>query len=365
METPLKSPYPIDIERVAESRIMDVDFNHIPFGRIFSDHMFYADYRDGQWTRGKIEPYGKISFAPSISGLHYGQLIFEGLKAYKSAAGDTLLFRPLMNYDRMVRSAYRMAMPAVPKEIFRDGLLALLELDDAWIPPREGASLYIRPFLFATDEYVGIRPSDSYRFMIFTCPVGPYYDHPVRVKVAERYVRAFEGGTGQAKTAGNYAATMRPVIEAREQGFDQMLWLDGKNFEEVHEIGTMNVFFQIGDTIVTPATDKGTILEGVTRDSVISILKDKGVPVQVRTVYIQEIAEAAAAGLLKDAFGAGTAATIAHIAEIGHRGETWTLPDIEEREISNMVKQTLVGIKRGQIADKYDWIYKVPRISPN
>lgn len=360
METLETREYPIKIEQTQQSRIKEVDFTKIPFGKVFSDHMFYADYVEGKWTNATIKPYGNISFAPSISGLHYGQLIFEGMKAYKNEAGETLLFRPLMNYDRMVRSAKRMAMPAVPKEIFREGLLELLRLDNDWIPPHPGSSLYIRPFMFATDEYVGIRPSENYRFMIFTCPVGPYYDRPVKVKVAEKYVRAFEGGTGQAKTAGNYAATLMPVIEAKQQGFDQILWLDGCHFDEVHEIGTMNVFFVIDGTVVTPSTEKGTILEGVTRDSVIQIFESKGVPVEVRPLKIAEVVDAHEKGLLHDAFGAGTAATIAHISEIGYKDKHMILPDVKDRPISNMVKEELINIKKGRVADTFDWIYKVP-----
>lgn len=349
----------ISIKHTTNSRIASVDFTKIPFGKVFSDHMFFADYIDGEWQNPTIQPYGPISFAPSISGLHYGQLIFEGMKAYKNDAGDVLLFRPMMNYARMVRSAQRMAMPPIPKALFKDGLLTLLRLDKAWIPPHDGSSLYIRPFMFATDEYVGIRPSERYRFMIFTCPVGPYYDRPVTVKVAEKYVRAFEGGTGQAKTAGNYAATLMPVLQAKEEGFDQILWLDGCDYEEVHEIGTMNVFFVIDGTVVTPSTEKGTILEGVTRDSVIEIFRHKGIPVEVRPLKIGELVDAYDKGLLQDAFGAGTAATIAHIAELGYKDKRMELPDLHERTLSNMVRDELINIKRGRIADPFDWIYTV------
>lgn len=360
METIAAKEYPIRVQKTKNSRIKEVDFAKIPFGKVFSDHMLWADYQHGKWSVPVIEPYGNISFAPSISGLHYGQLIFEGMKAYKNEAGDIIVFRPEMNYKRMARSAERMAMPPVPKEIFMDGLMELLRLDHAWIPPREGASLYIRPFMFATDEFVGIRPSDNYRFMIFTCPVGPYYDRPVKVKVAEKYVRAFAGGTGQAKTAGNYAATLMPVSKAKQEGYDQILWLDGCHFEEVHEIGTMNVFFVIDGTVVTPSTEGGTILEGVTRDSVIQIFKAKGVPVEVRPLKIQEVIAAHDKGLLHDAFGAGTAATIAHISEIGYGKKHIILPDVKDRPMSNMVREELINIKRGRISDPFGWVTKVP-----
>ena len=362
MEQIETTQYPIQITRALNSRINEVDFNNVPFGKVFADHMFYADYHKGTWSNARVAPFDKISLSPAISGLHYGQLIFEGMKAYKDSNGDTLLFRPLDNYDRMNSSAARLAMPEIPKDIFINGLLHLLQLDADWIPPNPGSSLYIRPFMFATDEYVGIRASERYRFMIFTCPVGPYYDHPVKVKVAEKYVRAFKGGTGSAKTAGNYAATLMPVQQARKEGYDQMLWLDGCEFEFVHEIGTMNVFFVIDGTVVTPTTEDGEILEGVTRDSVIAILQDKGVPVEVRHLRFSEVHHAWKEGRLQDAFGTGTAATIAHIAEIGYKGERMTLPPVEARNISNMVRETLVGIKRGKLEDKFDWVYRVPAI---
>lgn len=359
MEEAKLTQTPIQMTPVEHSRVHEVDFENVPFGKVFSDHMFCADYTNGKWQQASIVPFDSISISPSISGLHYGQLIFEGMKAFKDIHGNGLLFRPKENMKRFNVSARRMAMPEVPEDLFREGLYKLLQMDSDWIPPNSGASLYIRPFMFATDEYVGIRPSDTYRFMIFTCPVGPYYSTPVKVKVAEKYVRAFQGGTGFAKTAGNYAATMLPVREAHREGYHQMLWLDGYEFKYVHEIGTMNVFFVIGDTVITPSTETGEILKGITRDSAITILRDKGYTVEDRPVEIKEVLDACRAGELKDAFGAGTAATIAHIAEFGYKGEKFVLPPAEGRIVSNMVREELIAIKRGMIEDKFGWIVRL------
>ena len=354
-----KDQYQITIERVQKSRLPEVDFDNIPFGKIFSDHMFTAEYKDGRWQNLRIEPFGEIKYNPAMSALHYGQLIFEGLKAHRSADGGVNLFRHRKNFLRFNRSAHRMAMPALPREVFEVGLLKLLELDRDWVPSGINSSLYIRPFMFATDEYVGIRPSDTYRFIIFTSPVGPYYDHPVKVKVAEKYVRAFKGGTGYAKTAGNYAATLLPAIEVKKEGYDQILWLDGCRFEQVHEIGTMNVFFVIDGKLITPTIETGEILEGITRDSVITLAKDMGIPVEDRIVSIGEVIDAFHSGRLEEAFGAGTAATIAQISEIGYKGERLVLPAIASRKISNKLKAELMGIKRGMKEDRHGWIVKI------
>ncbi len=355
----MKEQYNIEINKVAKSRLPEVDFDNIPFGKIFSDHMFSAEYKDGEWQNLRIEPFGKIEYNPAMSSLHYGQLIFEGMKAHRGADGSVNLFRHRKNFLRFNRSAHRMAMPALPREVFEEGLLQLLKLDRDWVPAGINSSLYIRPFMFATDEYVGIRPSDTYRFIIFTSPVGPYYDHPVKVKVAEKYVRAFKGGTGYAKTAGNYAATLLPALEVKKQGYDQILWLDGCKFEQVHEIGTMNVFFVINGKLITPTIETGEILEGITRDSVITLARENGIPVEDRIVTIDEIVEAYDNGSLEEAFGAGTAATIAQISELGYKDKKMVLPPVESRKISNALKSELMAIKRGQIEDRYGWITKI------
>lgn len=350
---------PIKTTRVDFSRIDQVDFNNLPFGKVYSDHMFMADWEEGTWKNFELCPFGDLHFSPAISSLHYGQMIFEGMKAHLDPSGNPLLFRPEKNWERFNRSANRMAMPEIPKKLFRTALVDLVKMDKDWIPSTPGSSLYIRPFMFATEEFIGIKPADKFRFIIFTCPVGEYYPRPVRVMVSDKYVRAFKGGTGYAKAAGNYAATMTPIKEAKQLGYDQLLWLDGCEFKYIHEIGTMNVFFIIGDTVITPSTKDGEILEGVTRDSCIKILKDKGIKVEERKVAIDEIYDAYKAGTLKDVFGTGTAATITHISDLGYKGENLSLPEINTRVISNMLKEELDGIKKGLLEDKHNWMFKV------
>ncbi|TVR80295.1 MAG: branched-chain amino acid aminotransferase [Chitinophagaceae bacterium] len=350
----------ITIDKARKSKIAEVDFNNIPFGRIFSDHMFITEYEKGEWKNPRIIPFQNLNTHPAISALHYGQSIFEGLKAYKNLNGVPVLFRPEKNIDRMNKSAERMAMPEIPKDLFNKGLEELIKLDHEWIPTLDGSSLYIRPFMFATDEYVGIKPSDKYTFIIFTCPVGPYYSAPVKVKVADKYVRAIPGGVGTAKVAGNYAATMKGVQEARQEGYDQILWMDGFEFKYIHEIGTMNVFFQIGDKVITPGLDEGTILEGITRDSVITLLKSEGYHVEERKVEIKEIIQAHENGTLKDVFGTGTAATISQISHMGYKGKELELRAPEKRELSNYLQKLMNDIKLGRVEDKFNWLHAIP-----
>lgn len=348
----------ITINRIAESRISKVDFSNLPFGKVFSDHMFVADYKDGEWQDFRIEPYGPIPMSPAISALHYGQSIFEGMKAYRTADDRIQLFRPLENFKRYNLSSDRMCMPDVPKEVFMGGLEALLKIDHQWIPTGEGNSLYIRPFGFATDDYVGIRPSDTYKFVIFTCPVGPYYNQPLHVKISEDFVRAFPHGTGEAKCAGNYAAAMLPQKLAKEQGFDQLIWMDGKTSQRIEESGTMNLFFVIDNTLITPQTS-GTILHGVTRDSVIQLAKHNGWKVEVRDVYAQEIVDAYFAGVLQEAFGAGTAATIAPIQSISYQGRNMELPPVEQAAYWPQLYKWMDDIKHSRTEDTFNWVYPV------
>lgn len=352
----------IKINKAQQTKIHEVDFNNIPFGRVFSDHMFIVDYIDGAWQDARIIPFGHLPMHPATSAIHYGQSIFEGLKAFRGIDGEALLFRPEKNWERMCFSARRMAMPEIPHDLFMDGITELLKLDNQWVPDTPGSSLYIRPFQFATDEYVGIKASDNYKFVVFTCPVQSYYSHPVKVLVADKYTRAFPGGTGAAKTSGNYAATLEPVNEAREQGYDQILWTDGFEHKYLQEIGTMNIMVQIGDTIVTPKIS-GTILDGVTRDSVLTILRDKGVTVEERDITIDEVVEAQNNGKLMDMFGTGTAATISHISHFGYKGQDYELPAPESRQWSNELKVILDDIKHGRVPDKYNWLYKISQSS--
>lgn len=350
--------YDIKVTKTIQSRISEVDFENLPFGRVFSDHMFIADYQNGEWVDLRIVPFENIPTHPATSALHYGQSIFEGLKAYRNDNGDIQIFRPTKNAQRLNLSAARMAMPELPTDLFMQALDTLVSLDQEWVPNSEGSSMYIRPFMFATDEYVGIKASDNYRFIIFTCPVQTYYSAPVKVLISEKYVRAFPGGTGEAKAAGNYAATLQPVQEARAAGYDQILWTDGIEFKYLQEIGTMNVFFQIGGQVITPALN-GAILNGITRNSIIQLLTDKGIKVEERNITVEELIEAHKVGMLEDAFGAGTAATITHISHMGYKGDTLALPNVEGRTLSHEIKQELEDLKLDRIPDRHNWIYKI------
>jgi branched-chain amino acid aminotransferase len=347
----------IEIQPTTQSRLPEVDFDNLRFGHVFSDHMLVADYADGEWKSCKIVPFAPLTFSPAMSTLHYAQSIFEGLKAYKNEQGEILVFRPYDNYKRMLRSAERMCMPPIPEEIFMDGLRELLKLDKDWIPQREGYSLYIRPFMFATDEFIGVRPSNTYKFIIFTCPVSKYYSEPVKVKIETHYTRAVAGGTGYAKTAGNYAASLYPARLAQQAGYHQLIWTDGRTHEYIEEAGTMNIMFRKGNRIITaPLSD--SILAGITRDSVLTLAREWGYEVEERPVPVKEIVGYLEEGSLDSAFGVGTAATIAHIVTIGYEGKDYQLPPIEGRVFANRVLQTLDDIKYGRIKDTHGWIWK-------
>jgi branched-chain amino acid aminotransferase len=348
----------INTLKIAESRISEVDSSNIQFGKSYSDHMLIADYKDGKWGKPEIVPYGNISMSPATTFIHYGQSIFEGIKAYRNLEGQISIFRPMDNWHRFNISADRMGMPDVPEEIFVEGMRQLVELDKDWVPNSEGSSLYIRPFMFATDAFIGVKPAEEFRFMIITSPAGAYYNKPTRIYMQNKYVRAFKGGVGFAKAAGNYAACMKPMMEIRKDGYDQILWTDGIEHKYVQEIGTMNVFFVIGNKVITPDLSE-SILAGITRDSAIKLLKEKGYEVEERPLSIDEIKAAYAKGELKEAFGAGTAAVIAPIAELYYEGETMMLPPIDGWEIANWLKNELAGIRYGRIEDTHNWMYKV------
>lgn len=343
---------------VKESRLAGIDLESVVFGRVFSDHMFVMDYRDGQWQQPTIEPYGKMEMSPALITLHYGQSIFEGQKAYRGADGRVAIFRPQDNIVRMNRSAQRMCMPAIPEDVFMEGMTELIRMDHKWIPRDAEGALYIRPFMYASDEYVGVRPSDTYRFIIFTCPVRGYYKDAVRVKIETEFSRAFPGGTGAAKCSGNYASSLYPAKLAADKGFQQLLWTDGETHQYFEESGTMNVFFRIGDTLMTPETS-GTILEGITRDSIIRIAKKEGIDMQVRRVSVAEVTDAIAKGTLKEAFGAGTAATIAHISSIAYGDKEYTMPNLAADSFSNHVGKVLDDIRRGRADDPFGWMVDV------
>lgn len=349
----------IKITRVEKSRIESVDFDNLPFGKFFSDHMFEMDYVDGKWQTPTIVPFANLDLHPATSAIHYGQSIFEGLKAEKSSDGEVLVFRPDMNAKRFNESAERMSMQPVPEEIFLEGLKTLLDLDRDWVSSKEGQSLYIRPFMFATDDYVGIRPSERYKFLIITSPVGAYYSEPVPVKIETKFTRAAAGGVGRAKAAGNYAASLYPAKLAQEEGYRQLIWTDAKTHNYIEEAGTMNIVFVINDVIITPGEEEDTILKGITKRSVLKIAEEWGYVVQERKVEVSEVIDALKAGTLQDAFGAGTAATIAHISLIGYEGVNYELPPIEERQFSNKVKNYISAYKKGMVEDKFNWLMRV------
>ena len=346
----------IKVRKVEKSRIQELDLNNIQFGKLYADHMLVAHYENGQWNQPEIVPFDSLQLSPATTFMHYGQAIFEGVKAYKNQEGEPVIFRPYDNWKRMNRSAERMGMPAVPEEIFVDGMRSLVSLDKDWIPTEEGTSLYLRPFMIATDEFIGVKPAEKFTFLIITSPAGPYYAKPVSIYVQDEYVRAFPGGIGFTKAAGNYGASMYPTAQIRKMGYDQILWTDGFEHKYVQEIGTMNVFFVIGDKVITPELSE-TILAGVTRDSVITLLREKGVTVEERPLSIDEIAEAYKNHQLKEAFGTGTAASISHIAELTYHDMHMVLPQ-EDWGISEWVKQEMNNIRYGKIADTHDWIVK-------
>ena len=347
------------IQKAETSNFNAVDWDNLPFGKVFSDHMFLMEYADGEWKQGQIMPFQNISMHPAMSAIHYGQSIFEGLKAYRTINNEVNIFRPDMNAKRFAQSAQRMCMPEVPEETYLEAIRKLVEIDSNRVTNKPGSSLYIRPYLFATDELVGIKPSDTYKFMIITSPVGMYYSEPVRVKIEEHFTRAAIGGVGRAKAAGNYGASLYPAKQCQLQGFHQLVWTDAKEHKFIEESGTMNIIFQIGGKLITPSEDADTILRGITKRSVLEVAKKWGVEVEERKVSVEEIITAAKNGTLEDAFGAGTAATIAQIAIIGYRDERLELPPLEGRTLSNKIKAYMDDMKAGRIDDEFGWNYKV------
>ena len=348
----------ITITKAERSKLQDLNLENLPFGKYFSDHMLEADYENGEWKNVEIKPYQPLLLNPSVAAIHYGQSIFEGIKAYKNRQGEAFIFRPHDNFRRFNISAERMQMPAVPEEIFMDGMKQLIQLDKNWIPSSEDHSLYIRPFMFASDELIGVRPSDNYKFMIILSPTGPYYAAPMRIYVEEQYVRAAPGGVGYAKAAGNYGAAMYATAQAKKMGYDQVLWMDAWEHKYVQECGTMNVFFIIGNTAITPDLNQGTILDGVTRQSSITLLKEMGFTVEERPLSIDDIIDAYKAGLLYEVFGTGTAATISMIRELRYKDFVMKF-DTDSWKTAPMLKTWLTDIREGRREDRYQWMWKV------
>jgi len=348
----------ISIQKRSVSRINEVDFNDLPFGKEVTDHMFIADYKNGEWTNLRVVPYGNLQISPASPALHYGQSIFEGLKAYSDGSGDALVFRPLDNLRRLNISGERMCMPPLPEDVYMDGMRALVNLDRNWIPRSEGSSLYLRPFLFSNDEYIGIRASLNWTFMIIASPVGKYYSAPVRVKIETKFTRAVAGGTGYAKAGGNYGGAIYPTKLALEQGYQQLIWTDGVEHKYVEESGTMNVMFVIDDVLVTPALSD-SILAGITRDSVLQLARRRGMRVEERKIAVAELVDALANGRVNDAFGVGTAVTIAPIELIGYEGKDYVLPPVGIRQFSTSMLKELESIRRGQAPDPLNWVVKM------
>ncbi len=339
--------------KVAHSKVSEVDLNNITMGTRFTDHMFICDYQNGEWTNARIEPLALIPTHPAAMALHYGQAIFEGMKATLGKDGTPLLFRPDENAKRLNFSAYRMGMPSFPEDLFVEALKQFTALEKEWIPTSEGSALYLRPFMYADEPFIGMRAATSFKFIVMASPAGPFFSKKIKLYAEKKYVRAVNGGTGEAKAAGNYAAAIRPTEYAKVQGYDQVLWLDAQDFEYIQEVGTMNIFFKIAGKFITPDLS-GSILNGITRMSVIDVLRDKGFEVTERPITISEIIEASKNGTLEEAFGTGTAVGIAMVEEIGNKDLSIKFPT--ENPVSVMVNDTLNAIKVQDIEDKFGWI---------
>ena len=346
----------ISITKINQSKVETLDFDNIALGRTFTDHMFVCDYQDGQWSNPRITPMEMIPMHPACMALHYGQALFEGMKATIDTNGAPLLFRPEKNAERLNFSARRLGMPEFSETLFVDALKQLVSLDQQWIPSQEGSALYLRPFMFADEAFIGMRAANSYKFIVMASPSKPIYTDRIRLYAETSFIRAAHGGTGEAKAAGNYAAAVLPTEIAKSKGFDQVLWLDAKEFKYIQEVGTMNIFFKINGQFVTPSLD-GSILAGITRMSVIDFLRHKGFEVVERPITIDEIIEASKNGQLEEAFGTGTAVGIAMIQEIGYKDAVIHVSDTSP--VGQLVLDTINGVRIGKIADELNWMVKV------
>ncbi|MBV9988452.1 MAG: branched-chain amino acid aminotransferase [Chitinophagaceae bacterium] len=346
----------INVRRTTQSKIAEVDFADLEFGKHISDHMLVCDYVRGEWKTPHIVPFGNLVANPSTLALHYGQTVFEGMKAFRMNDGRINVFRMEKHYKRFVRSLERMCMAVVPKEIFVEGITRLVQLDQAWIPEQQGNALYIRPVVFASEAKFGVKVAEEYRFIIFTGPVPALYADPIRVKVERDYIRAARGGTGYAKCGGNYGGAFLPTLQARQQGYDQVLWTDARENRFIEESGMMNVFFVINDTLVTPPLSD-SILDGITRDSLLTIARDLAYKTEERPVSVEELKNAFATGAITEAFGAGTAAVVAPIGTIGIDGEDYALPAYTKMSISSRLKLKIDRLRSGREEDRFNWNY--------
>ncbi|WP_413997830.1 branched-chain amino acid aminotransferase [Flavobacterium sp. W1B] len=347
----------IDITKAATSKINEVDFESLSFGSVFTDHLLECDFKNGEWQTPVIKPYAPFLVDPSTRVFHYGQAIFEGMKAYKDDNDDIWLFRPDENYNRFNKSAVRMAMPEVPESVFMDGLNQLLKIDQEWVKKGKGNAMYIRPFMIATGTGVIANPSDDYKFMIILSPVTSYYSGDVKVVIAEHFSRAANGGIGAAKAAGNYAAQFYPTTLANKEGFQQVIWTDDATHTKLEEAGTMNVFFRINNTLLTAPTSE-RILDGVTRKTLIDLAKREGIEVEIRSVLVSELVEASENGSLKEIFGAGTAAVISPISGFSYKDVYYDLPKIENSTASQL-KDKLTNIQNKLAEDTFGWTVKI------
>jgi branched-chain amino acid aminotransferase len=346
---------------IEKSRISDVDFDNLQFGKMFSDHMVSMHYEDGSWDEPEIKPYGPISFHPSMHVLHYGQAVFEGMKAYYVDDNTINLFRLDDHHERINNSCRRMCIPEISKDLFIGTLEELIKKDYQWVPKKHGQSLYIRPFAFASQEFIAARAADEYQYFVITSPVAAYYKegfNPVSLTTSEKFVRAVEGGTGEAKAAGNYGGSFYPAQKAQKEGYTQILWLDANEKKYVEEVGTMNIFFMIGDKLVTPNLG-GTVLPGITRRSVIALAKKWDVEVEERRISIDEVFESRENGTLKEVFGSGTAAVISPVGLIHHQGKTITLDQEKIGPFAKKMYDTITGIQYGKQDDPFGWVHPV------
>lgn len=345
------------VNKTEKSRLADVDFNNLTFGSTFSDHMFECDFKDGKWQTPTIKPYGMLTISPGAKVFHYGQAVFEGMKAYKDDAGDVFLFRPERNFERINKSSKRMAIPEFPKEYFFDALHTLLNLDKGWVQKGDGNSLYLRPFAMATQVGVAAATADEYKFMILMSPVQAYYKGDVKVIIAEQYSRSANGGVGAAKAAGNYGAQFYPTNLAREKGYDQVIWTDSDTHTYLEEAGTMNVFFRINDTLITaPTSDR--ILDGVTRNSVLALAEKNGIKTEVRKLTVNELVAAAEEGSLKEIFGSGTAAVISPVSLFAYNDKDYPIAK-QEDAYATRFKKELMDIQYNRAEDPFGWRVKI------
>ncbi|MGB0527390.1 MAG: branched-chain amino acid aminotransferase [Flavobacteriaceae bacterium] len=347
----------IKVTQIEKSKISTIDFDNLSFGTIFSDHMMVCDFKNGQWQQAEIKPYEPFTFDPSASVFHYGQALFEGMKAYKGENNEVFLFRPDQNIKRFNKSSERMAIPEFPEDLFLEGLNQLLRLDADWIPQGEGQSLYVRPFVIATEPCIQANPSKEYRFAIICSPVSSYFSGAVKVKIENHYSRATPGGFGYAKAAGNYGGQFYPTELAKAEGFHQIIWTDAVSHQYIEEAGTMNVFVRIGDTLITNPTSD-TILDGVTRKSLIQLAKDLNIPLEVRPIAINELIEASAKGELLELFGAGTAAVISLIETFNYKGQNYHVEN-DANSYAQQLKKALTDIQLNRAEDLHEWRYQI------